>query len=84
MLVLSNAESAHRVTIDLRADLGIGSAKARDLYTRTELGELHRQLTTDAVGPRDSRLFVLTPTATADGAALPPDNDDARGAMGAV
>ena len=63
VLVLSNAGAPHSVAIDLKRDLGIASgvASVRDVYNRVELGQVKETLTTDHIGPRDSRFFVVTP-----------------------
>ena len=63
VLVLSNADGRHSVDIDLKRDLGIvsGVASVRNIYDRTELGHIKGTLTTDMIGPRDSRFFIFTP-----------------------
>ena len=63
VLVLSNAGAPHSVAIDLKGDLGVASgvASVRDIYSRAELGEVEGTLTTDQIGPRDSRFFIVTP-----------------------
>jgi len=65
-VINNDAKNEHAVGISFQ-DLDLnGHAHVRCVWSKKDLGEFLASYQTDSIGPHDSRLYVLSPTAEAE------------------